>query len=194
MPTNWAPCPGKRNAILLKVPRPLRLRRFDHFPAHVMSAIRTNHVRGHRRAALRARVQLLRLFGVVGSAGPGPGVGVFALWNGHGTTKRLRSIPGLLLGPSQSLRSRINQSRRSTILCQRDPETPNLGRHPSREGDHPPSPPEEQGPRPTRRPPAKLAGFVARAHHGFFKIAVNREADAEAVDPQHSLVQRRDTA
>ena len=56
----------------------------DHDAAHVVAAIRADHVRRDGRAALRAIVQLLRLLAVVSPPGASLGVRLTSLWNGHG--------------------------------------------------------------------------------------------------------------
>jgi hypothetical protein len=56
---------------------------FDDRAAHVVAAIRADHVRRDGRAALRAVMQLLRLLLIVGPAGTGAGITLTALWYGH---------------------------------------------------------------------------------------------------------------
>ena len=56
---------------------------FDHFAAHVMTAVGTDDVRRQDLAALRADLQLARLQGIVGASGTGASVGVLAFRDGH---------------------------------------------------------------------------------------------------------------
>ena len=58
----------------------------DDFSSHVVTTVRTDHVRRGRRAALRTILQLLRLNRVVGAAAAGAGVRLFSFGYGHGVT------------------------------------------------------------------------------------------------------------
>lgn len=56
---------------------------FDDRAAHVVAAIRADHMRRNRGAALRAIMQLLRLLLIVGPTGTGTGITLTTLWYGH---------------------------------------------------------------------------------------------------------------
>ena len=60
-------------------------RRFDHDAAHVVAAIRADHMLGHSRAALGAIGELLGLLGVMRAALAGPRVRLSPFRNGHGS-------------------------------------------------------------------------------------------------------------
>jgi hypothetical protein len=77
-----AQCSGGRSSAGSKL-----LFDFDNLTSHVVTAVRADHVRGHRGAALRAVGQLLGLLGVVGPPAARPGIRVSALGYGHGSSR-----------------------------------------------------------------------------------------------------------
>lgn len=76
----WGPVPALDSRLLALD----LLRRLDHRPAHVVSAIRTDDVRHHHRATLGTGVELLGLQRVVRTTLAGSGVGMLTLGKGHG--------------------------------------------------------------------------------------------------------------
>jgi len=83
--------PMRRRVIAGRPPLALGLRfRLDYLTAHVVAAIRTNHVRRHRRAALRAIHDFPGFYGIVRPAGAGARIIMLAFWNGHRFTQDLQ--------------------------------------------------------------------------------------------------------
>ena len=68
------------------------LLRLDHRAAGVVAAVRADHVRRFRRAALRAGLELLGFERVVRATHAGAGIRVFAFWNGHRSTCARRAF------------------------------------------------------------------------------------------------------
>ena len=82
--TRPAACPCPPSAPLVReIETRFCSRCLDDFPAHVVTTVRADHVRRHRRAALLAIGKLLGLLGIVRPATAGAGVALSAFWNGH---------------------------------------------------------------------------------------------------------------
>jgi hypothetical protein len=126
MPTVWAPCPGNKNAILLKAAGP-QLIGFHDAPAHVVPALRAYHVRRDRRTTLRTIGQLFGFLGIVCPPGPGPGIALPAFWDSHRTCSESKVLgPACLKGPRRSGQRQTAHRKCPGKVCQ-----------PRRNGGHP---------------------------------------------------------
>jgi hypothetical protein len=71
----------------------------DHRAAHVVAALRANHVGGDGQAALRAEMQLLGDLEIMSPARPGTCVRLLAFGDGHGQ-RFLRTPSSIAESPS----------------------------------------------------------------------------------------------